>query len=52
MAVHAYLHRKEGSTTNANYWYERSGREFQREGLEEEWAALVKGLADKTPGDD
>jgi hypothetical protein len=52
MAVHAYLHRKEGSTSNANYWYERSGREFQREGLEEEWAALVKGLADKTPGDD
>src|ERR1700730_7955742 len=22
MAVHAYLHRKEGSDSNANYWYE------------------------------
>jgi hypothetical protein len=44
MAVHAYLHRKEGSAWNADYWYERAGRGFYRETLEEEWEALVEGL--------
>jgi hypothetical protein len=45
MAVHAYLHRKEGEAWNADYWYKRAGREFYRERLEDEWAALVEGLA-------
>ena len=44
MAVHAYLHRKEGQEWNANYWYERAGRIYYRPGLEEEWRALVEGL--------
>jgi hypothetical protein len=44
MAVHAYLHRKEGSASNADYWYQRSGRSFQRESFEGEWAALVEAL--------
>jgi hypothetical protein len=44
MAVHAYLHRKEGNATNAEYWYARAGREFHRPALEAEWAALVEGL--------
>jgi hypothetical protein len=44
MAVHAFLHRKEGSLSNADYWYERAGREFHRPSLEEEWKALVAGL--------
>jgi hypothetical protein len=44
MAVHAYLHRKEGSASNAEYWYGRVGREFYRADLEEEWAAMVEGL--------
>jgi len=44
MAVHAYLHRKEGSTSNADYWYQRSGRRFFRPTLEAEWEALVEGL--------
>ncbi len=44
MAVHAYLHRKEGSASNAEYWYERAGRRFQRPSFEAEWAALVEGL--------
>lgn len=44
MAVHAYLHRKEGAEWNANYWYERAGWKFQRADLNEEWAALVEGL--------
>jgi hypothetical protein len=45
MAVHAYLHRKEGEASNADYWYERAGRGFYRAALEDEWAALVDGLS-------
>jgi len=45
MAVHAYLHRKEGEASNADYWYERAGRRFHRAALDEEWEALVEGLA-------
>jgi hypothetical protein len=44
MAVHAYLHRKEGAASNAEYWYRRAGRRFHRAGLDEEWQALVEGL--------
>ena len=44
MAVHAYLRRKEGAATNANYWYERAGRNFHRPTLDAEWEALVEGL--------
>ena len=44
MAVHAYLHRKEGSASNAEYWYERSGTAFRRPTLEAEWRALVDAL--------
>jgi hypothetical protein len=44
MAVHAYLHRKEGSLANADYWYARAGRDFYRAELEEEWRTLVSGL--------
>jgi hypothetical protein len=42
MAVHAYLHRKEGSASNADYWYARVGRDFHRPTLEAEWEALVE----------
>jgi hypothetical protein len=44
MAVHAYLHRKEGKTWNADYWYSRAGRRYYRRVLEDEWNALVDGL--------
>jgi hypothetical protein len=44
MAVHAYLHRKEGEEGNADYWYARAGLKFQRPELSEEWNALVEGL--------
>ena len=44
MAVHAYLHRKEGVDWNADYWYSRAGRKFHRPTLEAEWEALVEGL--------
>ena len=45
MAVHAYLHRKEGAASNADYWYARAGRQFHRATLEAEWEALVEALA-------
>ena len=45
MAVHAYLHRKEGAASNADYWYERAGRRFHRPTLEDEWAVLVEGVS-------
>jgi len=44
MAVHAYLHRKEGSASNAEYWYQRAGHNFQRPTLDAEWTALVEAL--------
>ena len=47
MAVHAYLHRKEGSISNAEYWYQRAGRGFYRTSLDDEWTALVDALLSK-----
>lgn len=44
MAVHAFLHRKEGALSNAEYWYQRAGRKFYRPSLDEEWEALATGL--------
>jgi hypothetical protein len=44
MAVHAYLRRKGGQGSNAEYWYERAGSRFRRTTLDEEWQALVDGL--------
>ncbi|HEX4757559.1 MAG TPA: hypothetical protein VH308_06230 [Terracidiphilus sp.] len=44
MAVHAYLHRKEGVSWNADYWYDRAGRKFHRPTLDAEWEALVEGM--------
>ena len=44
MAVHAYLHRKEGEEWNANYWYRRAGEQYRRATFEAEWSALVGGL--------
>ena len=39
--VHAYLHRKEGDLSNADYWYNRAGEERPRGRLEAEWEELV-----------
>ncbi len=44
MAVHAYLHRKDGQAANADYWYQRAGREFYRPALAAEWEALAVAL--------
>ena len=40
-AVHAYLHREEGVIWNADYWYNRAGRERPDIPLETEWRQLV-----------
>jgi len=40
--VHAYLHRKEGDLSNADYWYARSESERPRGTLESEWQDLVQ----------
>lgn len=40
--LHAYLHRVEGDTGNANYWYRRAGSAMPEGTLQEEWEGLVK----------
>lgn len=42
--VHAYLHRKEGDTGNAAYWYRRAGRPPARGSFEDEWRAIAQAL--------
>jgi hypothetical protein len=42
--VHAYLHRKEGDTGNAAYWYRRAGKPFAKESLEDEWRSIAEAL--------
>jgi hypothetical protein len=42
--VHAYLHRKEGDSSNAGYWYERAGKAPARSSLEEEWNEITGSL--------
>jgi hypothetical protein len=39
--VHAYLHRKEGDSSNAEYWYRRAGKPVATSSLDDEWAAMV-----------
>lgn len=42
--IHAYLHRREGDSSNARYWYNRAGRPFPTVTLQTEWETLVKAL--------
>jgi len=42
--VHAYLHRKEGDTSNAGYWYRRADKPPARSSLEEEWIEIAESL--------
>jgi hypothetical protein len=42
--IHAYLHRKEGDTGNADYWYRRAGKQRTSVLLEEEWEQIVTAL--------
>jgi hypothetical protein len=44
MAVHAYLHRKQGAAANADYWYARSTTTHRRPTLAAEHATLLAAL--------
>jgi len=48
--VHAYLHRKEGDSDNAHYWYTRAGTERPHVSLRREWETLVRNLLEKRKG--
>jgi hypothetical protein len=39
--LHAYLHRKEGDISNADYWYSKAGKRRPLINLKEEWENLV-----------
>ena len=42
--IHAYLHRKEGDNSNANYWYNKAGRNMPANNLQEEWEFITKEM--------
>ncbi|HEY1679129.1 MAG TPA: hypothetical protein VGG04_15540 [Candidatus Sulfotelmatobacter sp.] len=42
--VHAYLHRKEGDVSNADYWYARAGKRRPQAASELEWQEIVDAL--------
>jgi hypothetical protein len=42
--VHAYLHRKEGDSSNAAYWYQRAGKPLARASLKDEWLEIAGSL--------
>jgi hypothetical protein len=42
--VHAYLHRKEGDSSNAGYWYRRAAKPEVTGVLSQEWETIVKAL--------
>ena len=42
--VHAYLHRVEGDSGNAGYWYRRAGQPVATGSLDTEWEAIVSAL--------
>src|SRR5687768_7596185 len=42
--IHAYLHRKEGDTGNAGYWYRKAGKPVPDTSLEKEWEMITTAL--------
>ena len=42
--VHAYLHRKEGDTWNAGYWYRQAGKPEFLQDLQAEWLQIAEYL--------
>lgn len=42
--VHAYLHRKEGDSSNARYWYRNAGQKAGSGALEREWGDILTAL--------
>jgi hypothetical protein len=47
--VHAYLHRKEGDTGNAAYWYERAKQPVPTDSLSAEWDRIAAALLTRQP---
>ena len=48
MRVHAYLHRKEGDQSNAEYWYRRCRTAPATGSLDDEWEELARSLLAET----
>jgi hypothetical protein len=46
--VHAYLHRKEGDTSNAGYWYKRADKPPASASFEQEWHNITEVLLAET----
>lgn len=46
--IHAYLHRKEGDTGNADYWYSRAGKKRPSVSLQQEWEIIARELTGKS----
>jgi hypothetical protein len=42
--VHAYLHRKEGDISNAEWWYARAKKTPSHAAFEEEWTEIATAL--------
>ena len=42
--IHAYLHRKEGDISNADYWYHRADKKRPDISLEKEWEKIAEEL--------
>jgi hypothetical protein len=40
--IHAYLHRKEGDLSNAQYWYHRAGQSLPQGSFEQEWEMIAR----------
>jgi len=45
--VHAYLHRKEGDTANAGYWYRRAAKPAASVPLDSEWMEIVRAVLEQ-----
>ena len=46
--VHAYLHRVEGDSGNAGYWYRSAGKKVPELSLAEEWEYIAMALLKKS----
>lgn len=42
--IHAFLHRKEGDISNADYWYHHAGKKRPAISLKKEWDEIVMAL--------
>ena len=45
--IHAFLHRQEGDSSNAHYWYNIAGEKMPSVSLDEEWELLFENRSQK-----